>query len=214
MYLTCVSRLLVLLTTLQVNCIVHSDVQFKSDRPTLDLDFLKGALLEQHKELCNYEWIASGRDERPKALEKVIDAVKSLLFQHPLIYRNSSYVISKFPFHSSEEAMKYCKAFGGYLAEVNDNNEYAAILNYLKNTPSSEEVLIAGTDSRKEGTWKFQRTGASVPVLDWNINQPDDWKNNEDCLSIIKSQYYKMNDLPCDGSAAGYNFMCELPKVY
>uniref|UniRef100_A0A2C9LX20 C-type lectin domain-containing protein n=1 Tax=Biomphalaria glabrata TaxID=6526 RepID=A0A2C9LX20_BIOGL len=192
----------------------HSDVQFKSDRPTLDLDFLKGALLEQHKELCNYEWIASGRDERPKALKKVIDAVKSLLFQQPLMYRNSSYVISKFPFQNSDEAMKYCKAFGGYLEEVNDNNEYAAILNYLKNTPSTDEVLIAGTDSRKEGTWKFQRTGASVPVLDWNRNQPDDWKNNEDCLTIGRTQNYKMNDLACDGSSLGYNFMCELPSVY
>ncbi|KAK0070280.1 perlucin-like protein [Biomphalaria pfeifferi] len=80
---------------------VNSGVQFNSERPKLDLNFLMEALLEQHKELCDYEWIASGQNERLKALEKVIEAVTSLLFHPSLIYDTKKYVISKFPYQNT-----------------------------------------------------------------------------------------------------------------
>lgn len=182
-------------------------------RPKLDLKFVMEALIEQHKEPCDFEWISSGQEERLKALEKVVDALTSLIFHPGLIYDNKKYVISKIPYRNSDEAMTYCTAFGGYLAEIDNIEKYAALRNYFQYVESADVVLIAGSDATKEGTWVFQRTGASVPVLDWNVEQPDDWKNNEDCLTLGKAQNYKMNDIACNVSDPGYKFMCELPKV-
>nr|KAI8743237.1 perlucin-like protein [Biomphalaria glabrata] len=187
------------------------DVQFIRDRPTIDLDFVNGALLEQHKELCDYEWIASGQEEKLKALEKVKDSLTPLLFQPPLVYGNSSYVISTFPHKDSIEAMKYCQAFGGYLAEVDDRNEFKEIQKLFMRSSVVEMLLIAGSDEFREGTWTFQRTGVALPFMSWAPGEPNNFKKSEHCLSLWRFYQGKMNDATCSFRDDKARFMCELP---
>nr|KAI8743236.1 perlucin-like protein [Biomphalaria glabrata] len=202
------SRLLVLLSTFQlISCI---DAQFNNDYPTLDLDFINGALLQQHQEMCHFEWLT---------LEKRIDTLRSLLFGAPLVYSNKSYVISKFPHNDSVEAMKYCQAFGGYLAEVDEEKEFNILKDFLLRSFDVEMVLIAGSDELKEGTWIFQRTGVALPFDSWAPGEPNNKELNEHCLSLWKDysgdwKRYSgsMNDVTCSFRNDKARFMCELPS--
>ncbi|XP_055859806.1 C-type lectin 37Db-like [Biomphalaria glabrata] len=194
------SRLLVLLSTFQlISCI---DAQFNNDYPTLDLDFINGALLQQHQEMCHFEWLT---------LEKRIDTLRSLLFGAPLVYSNKSYVISKFPHKNSGEAMKYCQAFGGYLAEVDDYSEFNELKDFFLRSSVKEMVLIAGSDELKEGTWTFQRTGVALPFERWAPEEPNNKAQIEHCLCLWKDYIGKMNDITCSFRNDMARFMCELP---
>ncbi|KAI8778004.1 perlucin protein [Biomphalaria glabrata] len=211
MYRSRTSRLLVLLSTFELlSCI---DGQFNNDRPTLDLENAMKVLFQQQKYNCSYSWIASGKEKRLKDLQKSSSDLKSLLFHTPLSHNDKTYVISKYPYQSSDEAMTYCSAFGGYLAEVDDRSEYAALQRFVNSTSTVDMVLIAGTDASREGTWIVKRTLAPVPFLDWCSGQPDN-RNEEDCMTLWKTHGTKMNDIGCGFTSADYRFMCELPKVY
>ncbi|KAK6969964.1 mannose-binding protein C [Biomphalaria glabrata] len=208
-----ISRLLVFLSALPcVLCGADSNSLCKSNRPELDLQSVIDNLIQQQKKLCTYQCLTNEEKNSVKALKNQVENVNNLLFHPPLFYNNKKYVISRVTYQSSEEAMTYCTAFGGYLAEVDDKNEYAALQKFVVSTPGVDMVLIAGTDASKEGTWKFQRTLAPMPVLDWCAGQPDD-RNVEDCMTLWKSYGTKMNDIGCDFRSADYRFMCELPKV-
>ncbi|XP_055901460.1 mannose-binding protein C-like [Biomphalaria glabrata] len=181
--------------------------------PVFDLKYVVDTLLQQQRELCTYQCLNNGSDDMVEALKVQIEAILPLLFHPPLNFNNRKYVISKFPYQSSEEAMTYCTAFGGYLAEVNDIDEYTALQNFVLNTPAVDIVLIAGSDAITEGTWRFQRTGGPVPILDWIPGQPDNL-GEEDCLNLWKQYGGKMNDLPCGFRSSQDRFMCELLNLY
>ncbi|KAI8778015.1 mannose-binding protein C [Biomphalaria glabrata] len=209
------STLIIIVSALQLASCSYDDAadQSTSSCPVFDLKYVVDTLLQQQRELCTYQCLTNGSDDLVEALKAQIEAILLLLFHPPLIYNNKKYVISKFPYQSSVEAMTYCKAFGGYLAEVNDNNEYTALQNFVLNTQTVDIVLIAGSDAITEGTWNFQRTGGPVPILDWCPGQPDNL-GEEDCLNLWKKYGGKMNDLPCGFRSSEDRFMCELPKLY
>ncbi|KAK0067545.1 mannose-binding protein C [Biomphalaria pfeifferi] len=209
-----ISRLLVFLTALPcVLCGVQTDAQCLSSRPVIDLQSVIDTLIQQQRKLCSYNCLTPEENDFYKAQKSSANLVRSQLFNTPLIYNKKRYVISKIPYQNSYEAMMYCLGFGGYLAEIDDRNELTALQKFVQDTPGIDTVLIAGSDASKEGTWVFQRTGASVSVLDWNANQPDNWKD-EDCLTLWKSQNSKMNDITCTSPEPSYRFMCELLDVY
>uniref|UniRef100_A0A2C9KKN7 C-type lectin domain-containing protein n=1 Tax=Biomphalaria glabrata TaxID=6526 RepID=A0A2C9KKN7_BIOGL len=167
--------LIIVLSSLQLASCNYEEaaVQCRSNCPMLDFRYIVDTLLQQQRELCRYQCLTNFSDDLAETLKGHIEAISALLFHPPLIYNNRKYVISKFPYQSSEEAMTYCTAFGGYLAEVNDIDEYTALQNFVLNTSSVDIVLIAGSDAITEGTWRFQRTGELVPILDWCPGQPD-----------------------------------------
>uniref|UniRef100_A0A2C9JEB3 C-type lectin domain-containing protein n=1 Tax=Biomphalaria glabrata TaxID=6526 RepID=A0A2C9JEB3_BIOGL len=156
--------------------------------PVLNFKNVAKALLQKQRELCSPS-CPSG-DEKAQT-----DALLSKLFNPPVIYNNKRYAISKIPYSDSDEAMAYCNAFGGYLAEVDDASEYKVLQSYVLSNPD-DIVLIGGTDKAKEGTWTFQRTCMSIPFLDWCSAQPDNY-GDEDCLSFWKYGGGKMNDIQC-----------------
>nr|KAI8743242.1 mannose-binding protein C-like mannose-binding protein C-like [Biomphalaria glabrata] len=206
-----INLLILLCGLLCISCNADSSSLCKSNRPELDLQSVIDSLIQQQRKLCTYQCLTNEEKNSVKALKNQVENVTNLLFHPPLIYNNKKYVISKFPYQSSDEAMTYCTAFGGYLAEVNDNKEYTALQNFVLNTPAVDIVLIAGSDAITEGTWRFQRTGGPVPILDWCPGQPDNL-GEEDCLNLWKNYGGKMNDLPCGFRSSEDRFMCELPK--
>uniref|UniRef100_A0A2C9LI92 C-type lectin domain-containing protein n=1 Tax=Biomphalaria glabrata TaxID=6526 RepID=A0A2C9LI92_BIOGL len=204
-------RLLVMLWGLQcISCNADSDSLWKSNLPEQDLQSFIDSLIQQQKKLCTYQCLTNEKNS-VKALKNQIENVTNLLFYPPLIYSNKKYVISRVPYQNSEEAMTYCTAFGGYLAEVNDQNEYRALQNFVLNTPEVDVVLVAGSDARQEGIWLYQRTGKPLSFLDWGPGQPDNL-GDEDCLNMWKKFGGKMNDLPCGFRSSQDRFLCELPK--
>ncbi|KAI8778013.1 perlucin isoform X1 [Biomphalaria glabrata] len=207
--------IIVVLSSLQLASCNYDEAaaQCRSNCPMLDFRYIVDTLLQQQRELCRYQCLTNFSDDLAETLKGHIEAISALLFHPPLNYHNRKYVISKFPYQSSEEAMTYCKAFGGYLAEVSDENEYRALQNFVLNTSSVDIVLISGSDAITEGAWIFQRTGGPVPFLDWIPGQPDNL-GEEDCLNLWKQYGGKMNDLPCGFRSSQDRFMCELPRFY
>nr|KAI8743251.1 perlucin-like protein [Biomphalaria glabrata] len=203
-------RLLVFFLALQLIRCETSNVRRRRGLPFLfDVPNIVQSLLQKQTELVQ----CLTDSNKATTLKNYLNAITAQLFNPPLIYNNKKYVISKFPYKDSFDANNYCIALGGYLAEIDDNNEYQAAQHYLSITSGADIVLIGGTDAAQEGTWKFPRTGTLVPVLDWAQGQPDDL-GNEDCLDIWKSKGGKMGDLPCGFRSELDRFMCELPNDF
>ncbi|KAH9488079.1 hypothetical protein Btru_065479 [Bulinus truncatus] len=109
-------------------------------------------------------------------------------------------------------AISSCNMVGGYLAEINDRNEYLVIQSeFIK--AGIEIMLIGGTDEAVEGKWLYQYSRSPVTFFDWNTQEPNNF-NNEDCLELRKSLTSKMNDIPCFNSVYGdSNFLCEINTI-
>uniref|UniRef100_A0A2C9KNS5 C-type lectin domain-containing protein n=1 Tax=Biomphalaria glabrata TaxID=6526 RepID=A0A2C9KNS5_BIOGL len=106
--------------------------------------------------------------------------------------------------------MVYCQAFGGYLAEVDDNDEFNKLQQFFLNSSPVDLVLIAGSDELKEETWKFQRTGVALPFKSWAPKEPNNKEGKEHCLCLDRGKGGEMNDITCSFVRIA-RFMCELP---
>ncbi|KAI8778016.1 perlucin isoform X1 [Biomphalaria glabrata] len=204
------SFLVVLMSALQVVIgIDDSLLQCNSSCAVYDFKYFVDKLLQQERELSTYQSLTNCS---AVALQAQIEAISAELFYPPLNYGGMKYIISKVPFYNADHAIKNCKAFGGYLAEIDDTDEYTALKNYLDITPNVNIVMIAGSDAVTRGTWLFQRTGQPVPVLDWAPNQPT-LRGQENCLNLWKDFGGLMMDVACDSVNFDSSFMCELPSV-
>ncbi|KAK6969959.1 perlucin-like protein [Biomphalaria glabrata] len=196
---------------LSTNPKVNTDGQFNGNLPSLDLNYATEVLFQQQKYHCYYSWIATGKDQRLKALQNSTNELKSLLFSASLFYRNKTYVISKFSHKDSDEAMAYCQAFGGYLAEVDDYSEFKELQNFFMSSSVEEMALIAGSNAANGETWRFQRTGVALPFKSWGTGEPNNEYGIEECLCLWRIKNGNMNDIACGFRNDKARFMCELP---
>ena len=68
-------------------------------------------------------------------------------------------------------------------------------------------MWIGANDHDKEGQYRWVSDDSRVSFTKWDKKQPDDARNNEDCVEIwTRSNGYKWNDRIC---SASLNFMCE-----
>ncbi|KAH9514069.1 hypothetical protein Btru_030128 [Bulinus truncatus] len=132
----------------------------------------------------------------------------TFFFYPPARYAGSNYYLSRILANSSQ-AESICQEYGGYLMEVDDDEEMqvANQLTYKHNVYS----LIAGTDAGQEGTWIFPRSGRPVNVFYWEDNEPNDSYNGEDCREVrISERKPKVNDISCDWYLS---FICEINEA-
>ena len=105
-----------------------------------------------------------------------------------------------------EDSDYQCELLGGYLAELNDRNEYYFVFNYVKDLEGIK-FMTGGNDREVEGKWKFYHSQTDVIYPNWYRGQPDSAGGNEDCL-MIRINFGASNDAPCDVTA---KFICEVP---
>ncbi|KAK0054413.1 collectin-11 [Biomphalaria pfeifferi] len=104
-----------------------------------------------------------------------------------------------------------CGVFGGYLVEIDSDEEYRFIRDHLLSLHMFYCVLTGGTDEKREGVWINRYSKTPAKYMNWGRGEPNGG-NNENCQSYgyyVDSWY--MNDIPCSLLAdCAVGFICEV----
>ncbi|XP_077310074.1 pulmonary surfactant-associated protein D-like isoform X2 [Lithobates pipiens] len=91
-------------------------------------------------------------------------------------------------------AQNICKEVGGSLATPRNAEENSVLHGIISTNGGSSAAFLDITDSQVEGTFMYS-TGEQVIFTNWSRGQPDDYKNNEDCVNMYNNGYW--NDVSC-----------------
>ncbi|CAL1529707.1 unnamed protein product [Lymnaea stagnalis] len=131
-------------------------------------------------------------------------------------YDDSIYLLPKnMNGKSLEESDLWCKRFGGYLAEINDQGEYNFIVSFIKDLPGFQTVYT-GAEYRstprpgrmRNKDWIYRSSKKPVSFTAWAEGEPNNLVA-ELCLTLEQSMSWKMNDNICTASSRG-TFLCEV----
>ncbi|GFR86643.1 C-type lectin [Elysia marginata] len=163
-----------------------------------------------------------GQDHKMLELESKLDAVHlTTRFLSTLmtidrtkydvspVYKETLYLATRQPkvfnIVADNEA---CQQQGGYLAEIDDDEESRFVFNFAKAMGGSDIFMTGGNDIDEEGKFVFFHSKKSVPQqLTWLRGQPDDYKRKEDCMHFWITRG-GLNDTPCTSNS---KYICEVP---
>ncbi|CAL1545401.1 unnamed protein product [Lymnaea stagnalis] len=119
-----------------------------------------------------------------------------------------TYYLSKAIYISDSASADVCSTFCGYLAEIDDKEEYDFVLS-MTEKHNYYGILIGGTDKYTEGIWEYVRRPRRVNYLNWCLGEPNN-AFDQDCLGISKN-YSCMFDHQCVHTHDHYHFryLCE-----
>ncbi|KAH3858346.1 C-type lectin domain family 4 member F-like isoform X2 [Dreissena polymorpha] len=131
------------------------------------------------------------------------------------LHDTSIYVLGKkrTDYHS---ASKVCSDVGGYLVEINSEEENAIIME-MSDKSSVSGCYLGGSDRVTEGNWKWEHSGDSIPMRNqgkfqkWAENQPNTGTHvsDEHCL-VMHTDSGEWHDYNCRGEWA---YVCEVGLV-
>jgi len=104
---------------------------------------------------------------------------------------------------SFDEAQRFCRENGGMLAEPRSNKQNRTINKMINNNRDDTNYWIGLTDDRREGTFVWKSDNTEVSFSNWNKNEPNNMKDQEDCVVLRKTRSFEWNDVRCfnDGDA-------------
>ncbi|KAM5141290.1 pulmonary surfactant-associated protein D-like [Mantella aurantiaca] len=94
-----------------------------------------------------------------------------------------------------ENAQKTCKEAGGNLATPRNAAENSATQEILNTKGETIKAYLGISDLQVEGIFKYL-TGEKMTFTNWNLGEPNNSKDNEDCVEIQDNG--KWNDIPCN----------------
>ncbi|XP_068111592.1 mannose-binding protein C-like [Hyperolius riggenbachi] len=94
-----------------------------------------------------------------------------------------------------ENSQKICKEAGGNLATPKSAAENSAIQEILSTKGEATKAFLGMSDLQVEGIFKYL-TGEKITFTNWNLGEPNNSKDNEDCVEIQDNG--KWNDIPCN----------------
>lgn len=103
-------------------------------------------------------------------------------------------------------AQAMCREAGGNLATPRNAAENKALQELLQ-SKDSDKALLGMSDIQVEWTFRYL-TGDRVTFTNWSPGEPNNHKNNEDCVVILGNG--KWNDVPCSDH---FLVICELQLV-
>merc|ERR1712062_355447 len=96
-----------------------------------------------------------------------------------------------------DEAQRFCRENGGMLAEPRSNRQNRIINKMISNDRDDTNYWIGLTDERREGEFVWQSDNEEVKFSNWNKNEPNNLKDQEDCVVLRKTRSFKWNDVRC-----------------
>ncbi|XP_069835331.1 mannose-binding protein C-like isoform X2 [Dendropsophus ebraccatus] len=94
-----------------------------------------------------------------------------------------------------ENAQKTCREAGGALATPRSAAENIATQEILHTKGESSKAFLGISDLQVEGIFRYI-TGEKIIFTNWNLGEPNNSKDNEDCVEIQDNG--KWNDIPCN----------------
>ncbi|XP_018411418.1 PREDICTED: pulmonary surfactant-associated protein D-like [Nanorana parkeri] len=94
-----------------------------------------------------------------------------------------------------ENAQKTCKEAGGNLATARNAADNSAVQEILHTKGETIKAFLGISDLQVEGIFKYL-TGEKMTFTNWNLGEPNNSKDNEDCVEIQDNG--KWNDIPCN----------------
>ncbi|KAK6969914.1 neurogenic locus Notch protein [Biomphalaria glabrata] len=134
------------------------------------------------------------------------DCSTDQMYFGPTIHNNTKYYLSKFGALDAEDADSRCKSLGGYLMEVDDEEEFEIASN-LANDTDVDKAYIAGSDYETEGTWIYPRTGQKNTFVKLSSSKYHSNPSTQDCLEIAFKFDSGIHDVSCDSDNA---YFCEV----
>lgn len=101
-------------------------------------------------------------------------------------YREFRYITTWF------QAMSLCRSISANLVSVHNENE-----TYFINATFSRYPFWIGLNNLLDEHQYVWSDGSEVNYLNWNIKEPNNYNNNERCVSLIKEPFIKWNDTNC-----------------
>ncbi|KAK6993547.1 C-type lectin domain family 3 member A-like isoform X2 [Biomphalaria glabrata] len=137
-------------------------------------------------------------------------AIKTLFFESSLYNGHTYFLPKESTLRESSTATFACTKHGGFLAEIEDLEEWRFVNNFLKQYPLYYAVLISGTDEGHEGLWTNSRNNGTVTFLKWSPNEPSEIKG-ENCLALWRDFDWNMADDVCSLETHKYTlgYLCE-----
>ncbi|KAH9519336.1 hypothetical protein Btru_075287 [Bulinus truncatus] len=114
-------------------------------------------------------------------------------------------------------AQSTCELYGGYLAEIDDAEEFNFVRNFLMTQDVTDVVNIGGTDEEAEGHWVYLRDRTPLKVFNWAAGEPNEGRN-ANCQCFWKGGNWNMADSKCvyrnGESIYVYSYLCEIKYAY
>ncbi|XP_072280406.1 mannose-binding protein C-like isoform X2 [Pyxicephalus adspersus] len=126
--------------------------------------------------------------------EQGVSATSVLLFHGGKQAGDKVFVTNGFE-ENFENAQKTCKEAGGNLATPRNAAENSATQEILHTKGESSKSFLGISDAQVEGIFKYL-TGEKMTFTNWNLGEPNNSKDNEDCVEIQDNG--KWNDIPCN----------------
>ncbi|GFS16157.1 lectin C-type domain protein [Elysia marginata] len=125
------------------------------------------------------------------------------------VYEGRVYLASKTEtMFNLQSANAACQAAGGYLLEIDDNDENQYTFDFAKRLGGSDHFALGGNDIKDEGQFVYFNSKKPVPDhVTWMRGRPNNVGGKEHCMEIWPSQG-GLNDIPCNTKA---KFVCEVP---
>ncbi|KAH9510371.1 hypothetical protein Btru_042928 [Bulinus truncatus] len=185
-----------------------------SDMKEYEISIHSNSLSNLHTRVRELETKTSEVKTYQDSWKSKIEASRKALFISSDIYQNRYYLLTISPssFFSWTYAQATCITNGGYLAELDSEDELTFLRGFLNSVGKHYDyVFLGGTDLRDEGNWRNRFEDKIIPNLKWQSGQPDNDHGNEHCLSLTEDSKWGMNDLYCyltDYDRIG--FVCEI----
>ncbi|KAK0061924.1 fucolectin-7, partial [Biomphalaria pfeifferi] len=145
-------------------------------------------------------------------LKSRFDSSKLWLFKRSDVYKGRRYYLSQQdPISRSEEAMATCVLYGGYLAEIEDMDEFNFIKIFVQKFSGIRLILIGATNYAEQEVWRYRTNNTLVPSF---LNQSRKWGTYANCLYLLDDLGWLAVDDLCFYTYAPYptRYLCEIPE--
>ncbi|XP_059173160.1 uncharacterized protein LOC131953804 [Physella acuta] len=138
------------------------------------------------------------------------------LFSRNYVVGNYSYSVSKYYYSNVATAETLCNIYGGYLAEIDDADEYNVVKNFLNNPREVNYVYTGAYGESQEGVYKFKHSDSPVYFYRWALGQP---KNGTEynCVYLESNVDWEMTVYRCHLyplAKEEVHALCEFPSRF
>ncbi|KAH9490799.1 hypothetical protein Btru_043822 [Bulinus truncatus] len=149
------------------------------------------------------------------ALQNQRDISKEFLFYASAPYKGKRYYLSKQQVtFQLGIAQSTCALYGGYLAEIDNSEEFLFVRNFLNNFTIAMSVFVGLTDLGHEGVWSSIHSKHDPIFVPWYTGEPNNGLGY-DCAYMERSYEWRYADLPCyhiDTSSSTPRYLCEMEE--